>query len=252
MIESLTKEQEARFQEFVDKWTKIGLCTDPADRKEAEAGLIEAYKIGGFKKPIIVWTDSPMSQGLVFAIMSKMKDMEKRINPTRCIAIPDKLMKLNKVFPESVWSSVMKTIVTQIPKSHDEIIKIVKDIGIDALRTIARDTLSNSAYGQHEAGWLSFYDFFREVCGLMKETENLSGIMRVAKSAGWWLPYDTTCWICDRHEVVNRDDQGRLHHMDEAALRYPDNWKIYAIHGVRYHKQDSNQSYFYEWNRRTS
>jgi len=33
MIDKLTKEQESRFPEFVDKWTKIGLSTESADRK---------------------------------------------------------------------------------------------------------------------------------------------------------------------------------------------------------------------------
>ena len=31
-IEQLTDAQIARMPEFVDKWTKIGLCTDPANR----------------------------------------------------------------------------------------------------------------------------------------------------------------------------------------------------------------------------
>ena len=32
MIEELTEEQIARFHEFVDKWTKIGLSTEPMNR----------------------------------------------------------------------------------------------------------------------------------------------------------------------------------------------------------------------------
>ncbi len=46
-IEKLTQEQEARFPEFVDKWLKIGLCTEPANRVEAEKGINMAYEIAG-------------------------------------------------------------------------------------------------------------------------------------------------------------------------------------------------------------
>ena len=36
MITELTKEQKARFPEFVDKWIKIGLSTERANRPKAE------------------------------------------------------------------------------------------------------------------------------------------------------------------------------------------------------------------------
>lgn len=42
-IESLTPEQVARFPEFVERWTNIGLCTDPADRPAAERAIHETY-----------------------------------------------------------------------------------------------------------------------------------------------------------------------------------------------------------------
>jgi hypothetical protein len=35
LIESLTEAQIARIPEFAERWTKIGLCTDPADRPRA-------------------------------------------------------------------------------------------------------------------------------------------------------------------------------------------------------------------------
>jgi hypothetical protein len=41
LIEKLTDEQIARFPEFVERWTKIGLCTDPADRPRVEAAIRE-------------------------------------------------------------------------------------------------------------------------------------------------------------------------------------------------------------------
>ncbi len=39
MIIELTQEQKSRFMEFVDKWTKIGLSTEPANRPKAEDGV---------------------------------------------------------------------------------------------------------------------------------------------------------------------------------------------------------------------
>jgi hypothetical protein len=91
----------------------------------------------------------------------------------------------------------------------------------------------DSEYGQHDAGWLSFYDFFSEVCGLRAETAPLRGLMEIAKSAGWFLPHKNICWISERHNILNRDDRGRLHSLSGPALAYPDGWGIYAVHGMR-------------------
>lgn len=60
MITELTPEQEARLPEFRDKWIKIGLSTEPANRPEAERGIRLAYECGGLKPPKeIVSCDSP-------------------------------------------------------------------------------------------------------------------------------------------------------------------------------------------------
>ena len=67
MIEKLTPEQTARFPEFVDKWIKIGLSTEPADRPRAEAAIRLMYEAGGLLPPEkIVWFDSPMAMNIEF------------------------------------------------------------------------------------------------------------------------------------------------------------------------------------------
>ena len=60
MIEKLTKEQEDKFQEYVDKWIKIGTSTEPTDKATTEEGIREAYKAAGLKAPgEIFWCSSP-------------------------------------------------------------------------------------------------------------------------------------------------------------------------------------------------
>ena len=54
-IENLTEAQRVKFKYYVEKWTKIGLSTDPANRSEAENGIKKAYQIAEKKPPKIVW-----------------------------------------------------------------------------------------------------------------------------------------------------------------------------------------------------
>lgn len=61
MITKLTDEQKARFPEFIEKWTRIGLCTDPANRKKSEKAVLELYTLANLKAPRIEWESSPIA-----------------------------------------------------------------------------------------------------------------------------------------------------------------------------------------------
>lgn len=76
-IERLTPEQSTRFPEFVDKWTRIGLCTDRAKRKEAEDAMTLAYAAAGLPAPRFVWCDSPLSMALTRAIFLELLKKRK-------------------------------------------------------------------------------------------------------------------------------------------------------------------------------
>jgi hypothetical protein len=64
------------------------------------------------------------------------------------------------------------------------------------------------------------------------DCSKLNGLWKVAKNAGWWMPFDSICFISERPILLNRDEQGRLHCSNGPAMEYPDGWKIYSYHGV--------------------
>ncbi len=70
MITSLSTEQMARMAEYRDRWTAIGLSTEPADRGRAERAICSIYSSAKLPLPAkIVWCGSPLSQGLTRAII---------------------------------------------------------------------------------------------------------------------------------------------------------------------------------------
>jgi hypothetical protein len=103
---------------------------------------------------------------------------------------------------------------------------------VDSVRDSVRDSVWASVYGQQEAGWLGFYEFFQKN-GLEKETEKLKGLFALSQNAGWALPHRKICWISERHSILARDERDRLHCLFGPACAYPDGWAIYAVHGVR-------------------
>jgi biotin carboxyl carrier protein len=50
-IESLTKEQEAKFPEYRQKWLSIGLSTKPCDLEGSKKAAAKAYKAANLKAP---------------------------------------------------------------------------------------------------------------------------------------------------------------------------------------------------------
>jgi hypothetical protein len=68
---------------------------------------------------------------------------------------------------------------------------------------------------------------------LREQTEKLAALTEQARSAGWYLPHEHICWVSERHSLLERDGQGRLHSIAGPAVLYPDGWAIYAVHGVR-------------------
>ena len=127
-------------------------------------------------------------------------------------------------------------------KSQADLEKIVKAALDEYLKSetisqqvwkIVENSIWNSGYGQHDAHWLGFYDYFREVCGLEKETEKLKGLWQISKAAGWFFPRENVCFISERHNVLHRNSRGQLHCENGPALAYPDGFCIYALNGVR-------------------
>ena len=74
LIEKLTPEQEARFPEFVQKWTAYGLSTAPANRADAERAIAMMYKRANLKPPTVVWCGSPMGNALTRALVVNSKN----------------------------------------------------------------------------------------------------------------------------------------------------------------------------------
>ena len=198
-IEKLTEEQTSKFPHYVQKWTDIGLCTKPADRPRAERGIVAAYAVAKLKAPRIVWCESPLKMYLTIQAYKSISADPKKIKAAE--NDPNYVNRYMKANQRKLYAEAQK--------------------GLD-----------NTVYGQHDAGWMSFYDFFRTECGLVEQTEQLQGLSEISQSAGWFVPFEHICFICERHSILRRNAEGQLHCEDGPAVQYPDGWSVYAINGI--------------------
>jgi hypothetical protein len=130
---------------------------------------------------------------------------------------------------DSVWTRGWDIVTDSLRASVRDDVRIG---AWDTLGDSVWDSIIASVYSGHESGWLAFYGYFHDVLGLTAETARLSGLWELARSAGWALPHKDICWVSERHNILERDERGRLHSVAGPACAYPDGWAIYAVHGV--------------------
>jgi len=241
-IESLTDEQIARFPEFVDRWIKVGLNTERADRSATEAAAVDAYREGGglTRPDWIIWCDSPLSLCLAdVALKNKnLTSVRESVGATVVTSVRDSVWDSVR---ESVWDSVREsvgaTVVTSVRASvwasvRESVWDGVRESVWDSVVTSVRDTVWDSVFGQHEAGWLSFYSYFLDVCNL-RDCKRLSPLMRIAESSGWWIPRRNVVLFSERPIRCEVNARKVLHSDGKMAIEYSDGFGVYANDGVR-------------------
>ncbi len=232
-IERLTEAQTARLAEYAERWTKIGLCTEPMDRERARLAVRAMYASAGLTEPRIIFCGSPLGNALA---------RSKAVNPVAGSVLGSVGASVGNSAMASVWASVGNSVWASVVASvwgsvwASVRVSVWGSVGASVWGSVGDSvgaSVWGSTYGQHDAGWVSFYAYFREVCGLVEQTEPLVGLFELAKSAGWALPHRNICWVSERHDVVQLNAEGRLHCNDGPAIHYPDGWSIYALNGVR-------------------
>jgi hypothetical protein len=109
------------------------------------------------------------------------------------------------------------------------------EYGENPTKSQINEHISAQVYGNHDAGWLSFYDYLKDLG--VKGCEQLTPVIDLAKYCGWWAPYEDCCAIQDHPLVINFDDQNLLHSEAGPAIEYGDGFSVYAWHGTRVPKQ---------------
>jgi len=255
MITSLTDEQLGRIPEIREKWRAYGLSCEPADRERAELGIVEAYRVAGFRAPKIVWCGSPMERANARNDILENTKIKGARDPISMIPggnVTDEVFrKTSSLVRSNIWRNVKKNIWYRVTDtkvdgkfdpyhnyllSGGNINSIWNRVGDRIYESIGAIRMNwgpwNVFYGLHDSDWLAHLDYFHSVLGLQEETEEIKGHLMIAQSAGWLWPHEKICWVCERPESVHLDENEIIHNLSGPAISFRDGWKIYASHGV--------------------
>ncbi|WP_067830189.1 DUF6745 domain-containing protein [Actinomadura kijaniata] len=252
-----------------DEWLTEALSTRPADRSAAEAAIGGLYALVGREPPDFVWVDSPAA-----ALNALPPDPPPRLNAdflrTDPGGWPVALLLANLVSdlragldarrrrarrsrwyrpPEGSTAEELLADGEDLPSVlrwmfHEPLRASV----LDSLRNHIRAVLGNERgdlpwSGQHDAHWVAGFDVHRRL-GMARyrgpDEAQLDLWAALARSCGWWWPYDEVCVVTERPAEIHAepgpgrpDGEIRLHNPDGPALRYRDDWALYFWNGTR-------------------
>lgn len=217
-------------------WRAVAAATGPGDRARAEAGVRVAYRRAGLREPErIVWARSPLEA--VRRLSGVPTEDGESLPPTgasvrdavrnRPVAAERALLH-SRLGPMG-WSDHWRTAGADLWETTRPLVDRVRTGMVEALapgdrkeETRIRLLLLDAVLGQHEAAWLSALD----------TAPGLDGLTEVARTAGWWWPYENVAIITERPTQLHRDEAGRLDRGDGPALAYSDGFALHAWRGL--------------------
>lgn len=239
-IDSLTQEQIAAMPGWRDKWLRIGLSTDRADRTKFEAAVSACYRSAGLAPPTrVVWVASPYVLWLACKAQPASTSVRDAVEDAVEISVR-----------ESVCSAVEGTVAETVARSvgsaardavREAVARAVRDaVGEDpdgVVRTV-RPFYPPYLGGQFWAGgwWGSpaFVSYVTDICGLIipeQISTAAEAYQSTCDSACWWVPYKSVVIVSERPIKILRDELGLLHSETGNAIEWPDGWGFASWHG---------------------
>lgn len=197
-IESLTQSQLDLLPVQIRKWIKYGLDTSPLVPSDIKKACAKAYGFAKLKAPKFYLFASGPKEAMQFITAAP------KINLTK-----EDFERISKEGDMALTEAIRA------------------EINENRLEDI---TYFNAGiYGQHDAGYISYYDFFLQEFGIGKEME---GLIELTKSAGWIWLFEDLVIVAEKPISLTMNGQNQLHNEKKPALEYRDGTKIYCFNGV--------------------
>ncbi|MEU3777715.1 DUF6745 domain-containing protein [Streptomyces sp. NPDC032472] len=218
-----------------DAWRAAAVATGAADRTAAEAGVCLAYRAAGLPEPErIVWVDSPRAAVNLlgdpdgtWGTQARGRSVRDQVRSLPWAAERERLH--GELGPRGWgrhWAVTGGRLWENTERLADRIrAGLVEELAEDrSQETGVRLLLLDAVLGQHDAAWLCAFDTGAH--------SPLAGLAAVARSAGWWWPYERLAVVCERPVELHRDEAGRLDRADGPALAFPDGFALHAWRGM--------------------
>jgi hypothetical protein len=83
-----------------------------------------------------------------------------------------------------------------------------------------------------DATFNSLVDYCISVLKCDRDASKWTALQLLSVESGWNFPFEKTCLVCDRPQILCFDERDRLHAEGQPAVRFADGYALYAYRGV--------------------
>lgn len=215
-IEQLTPEQIAKIPIYAEKW-KSKLNDLPIYSKEE---IIEAnqklYEFCGLKQPEVIVVGSPIGCQLAANLSNVRANVLNNV-------VDNVLNNVRNNVSNNVWANVRDN--------------VRDNVGDNVRENVRENNLKFYDFCQYgdisDFGWLSFYDFFLNECGLISDfREKLELISNASTCSFMSIQLDGLCIVSKFPTKIKRNNAGQLHSLDESAISFVDSYEQHYFNGI--------------------
>lgn len=209
-----------------ESWRAIALSTDAVDREATEATVFRLYAgaLPDASPPEIVWCRSPLEAAKFVVANADRLGAPARDRIRDLTWSQGRARLAERLGPREfsrVWQAACGTLAPLMSTLITRVAAAVDQEAPEEERSALRIALTHAVHGQFDAAWLPLY----EAAGMT------SGLADMARSAGWWWPFENVAVLTERPLALRVDDQDRLHHGSGPALAYADGFAAYSWRG---------------------
>lgn len=228
-IDTIPKELSDQFPAIVKEAITAGLSCEPANHPLAEKSIREIYRLSKLNPNISVfWCTNPLIGTISTKIVQNLENM----------AVSNKQLS-------SLVKIGLEGIATQ--ETADEVLSLTKTIlSLTEKERTSKFSktkfLKNTSSVMRRGGqfWISWTTFVKTIMKLGVKHEAFDIIEHednLCRSAGWYWSFDKFALICERPNLIKRDEQNRLHNETGPAISYSKGFELFYWHGVSVPKE---------------
>lgn len=251
-VDQLTQEQRDQIPALKQKWVDVVMDTRPVNVDEVRPYINLAYQQHGHTPPIwIIHARGPVESSHMCLLLRDIVDYRIATGQFRfpkgkasrkkfcqffenaCEHLKPQVIALMSEFPDPQTGA---TVRIDWEKEWPELIKSYRRYYAsdkDKMESEYQTGVHHHFYGNHDAHWFLYYDFFKNV--VKQDIRDVSGLQGITEHCGWWAPYDKVCIVQDRIEELHIDPEiSRLHKDFGPAMKFRDGLKIWQLNGVMF------------------
>lgn len=247
-VKALTPEQEAALTPWAEMKIAAAVSTDPVDHAIFEENVAKCYKFSGFEVPPVYWVPSPWSGAIAISLLQDkafLSELQSALGRQKPLKNPGKIPALCNSQSFVAAFQLVCDFLREHGVSLDDQRMLFKGLDVSAFSRmnykkafpqgkVAVDNWTGYFGGYFWAGWPAYERFFAEICGLELEgdfTQRGEACALACANSGWFWVYDEICIASEKHTLIKRNAQNRLHSEHGPAIAWSDGFGVACLQG---------------------